>query len=107
MKTVTLSNRFYYHELDPEDASAIKSDLVLYNSMFHKAYKLVSLKYQGAYLKLNEIHKNLKKYYGTNDYFPLSCVRKAQSLLKANHEQHQNFIKQKKTTAQTNRNEDH
>ena len=39
MKTVTLSNRFYYHELDEKDASAIKNDLVLYNSMLHKAYK--------------------------------------------------------------------
>ena len=38
MKTVTLSNRFYYHELDEKDASAIKNDLVLYNSMLHKAY---------------------------------------------------------------------
>ena len=39
MKTVTLSNRFYYHELDEQDAQAIKNDILLYNQMLHKAYK--------------------------------------------------------------------
>ncbi len=77
MKTITLSNRFYYRELDEKDASAIKNDLVLYNSMLHKAYKLVSLKNKGAYIKSNEIHKELKSYYGTNDYFPQSVIWKA------------------------------
>ena len=42
MKTVTRSNRFYYHELDEKDASAIKNDLVLYNKMLHKAYEQVA-----------------------------------------------------------------
>ena len=59
MKTVTLSNRFYYHELDEKDASAIKNDLVLYNSMLHKAYKYLSLKNKGGYIKSSEIHKEL------------------------------------------------
>ena len=57
MKTGTLSNRFYYHELDEKDASAIKNDLVLYNKMLHKAYKYLSLKRKGMYIKSNEIHK--------------------------------------------------
>ena len=57
MKTGTLSNRFYYHELDEKDASAIKNDLVLYNKMLHKAYKYLSLKSKGMYIKSNEIHK--------------------------------------------------
>ena len=96
MKTVTLSNRFYYHELDEKDASAIKNDLVLYNSMLHKAYKYLSLKNKGVYIKSSEIHKELKHLYGTNDYFPLSCLWKAQHLLKANVEHHQLWLKQKK-----------
>ena len=37
MKTVTLSNRFYYSELNEQDAQAIKKDIVLYNRMLHKA----------------------------------------------------------------------
>ena len=96
MKTVTLSNRFYYHELDEKDASAIKNDLVLYNSMLHKAYKYLSLKNKGVYIKSSEIHKEHKHLYGTNDYFPLSCLWKAQHLLKANVEHHQLWLKQKK-----------
>ena len=36
------------------------------------------------------------RLYGTNDYFPLSCVWKAQHLLKANVEHHQLWLKQKK-----------
>ena len=96
MKTITLSNRFYYRELDEKDALAIKNDLVLYNSMLHKAYKFVSLKNKGLTIKSSEIHKQLKRDYGTNDYFPQSVLWKAQSLLKANHEHHQLIIKQKK-----------
>ena len=96
MKTVTRSNRFYYHELDEKDASAIKNDLMLYNSMLHKAYKYLSLKNKGVYIKSNEINKELKHLYGTNDYFPLSCLWKAQSLFKADYEHHQLWLKQKK-----------
>ena len=96
MKTITLSNRFYYRELDEKDSLAIKNDLVLYNSMLHKAYKLVSLKHKGVYIKSSDIHKELKCMYGTNDYFPCSVLWKAQSLLKANHEYHQLYVKQKK-----------
>ena len=100
MKTVTLSNRFYYHELDEKDASAIKNDLVLYNSMLHKAYKYLSLKNKGVYIKSSEIHKELKHLYGTNDCFPLSCLWKAQHLLKANVEHHQLWLKQSKADAE-------
>ena len=63
MKTGTLSNRFYYHELDEKDASAIKNDLVLYNSMIHKAYKYLSLKNKGVYIKSKEINKELMNWY--------------------------------------------
>ena len=80
MKTVTLSNHFYYSELNEQDAQAIKKDIVLYNRMLHKAYKMLSL----------------KKEFGTNDYFPLSCIWKAQHLLKANIEHHQLWSNQKK-----------
>ena len=100
MKTVTLSNRFYYHELDEKDASAIKNDLVLYNSMLHKAYKYLSLKNKGVYIKSSEIHKELKHLYGTNDYFPLSCLWKAQHLLKVNVEYRQLWLKQSKADAE-------
>ena len=48
MKTVTLSNRFYYRELDEQDAQAIKNDILLYNRMIRKAYKLLTLKFQGV-----------------------------------------------------------
>ena len=37
MKTVTLSNRFYYRELNEQDAQAIKNDILLYNQILHKA----------------------------------------------------------------------
>ena len=83
MKTVTLSNHFYYSELNEQDAQAIRKDIVLYNRMLHKAYKMLSLKNKGLYIKNGEIHKDLKKEFGTNDYFPLSCIWKAQHLLKA------------------------
>ena len=59
MKTVTLTNRFYYHELDEKDASAIKNDLVLYNSLLHKAYKYLSLKNKGVYINSYEFNKEL------------------------------------------------
>ena len=100
MKTVTLSNRFYYHELDEKDASAIKNDLMLYNSMLHKAYKYLSLRNKGVYIKSNEINKELKHLYGTNDSFPLSCLWKAQHLLKANIDHHQLWLKQSKADAE-------
>ena len=96
MKTVTLSNRFYYSELNEQDAQAIRKDIVLYNRMLHKAYKMLSLKNKGLYIKNGEIHKDLKKEFGTNDYFPLSCIWKAQHLLKANIEHHQLWLNQKK-----------
>ena len=96
MKTVTLSNHFYYSELNEQDAQAIRKDIVLYNRMLHKAYKMLSLKNKGLYIKNGEIHKDLKKEFGTNDYFPLSCIWKAQHLLKANIEHHQLWSNQKK-----------
>ena len=40
------------------------------------------------------------RLYGTNDYFPLSCVWKAQHLLEANVEYHQLWLKQSKADAE-------
>ena len=68
MKTITLSNRFYYHELDEKDVSAIKNDLVLYNSMLHKAYKMLTLKNKGIYMKTNP----------TTEYFLSLPTKKSQ-----------------------------
>ena len=65
MKTVTLSSRFYYSELNEQDAIAIRKDIVLYNRMLHKAYKTLSLKNKGLCIKNSEIHKDLKKEFGT------------------------------------------
>ena len=96
MKTITMSNRFYYHELNEQDAMVIKNDLVLYNSMLHKAYKYLSLKNQGINWEFESLNKELKRLYGTNDYFPLSCIWKAKHLLKSNYEHHQSVIKQRK-----------
>lgn len=39
MKVFSLSQRFYYKDLEREDVLVIKQDLVLYNSMLHKAFK--------------------------------------------------------------------
>ena len=96
MKTVTLSNHFYYSELNEQDAQAIRKDIVLYNRKLHKSYKKLRLKNKGLYIKNGEIHKDLKKEFGTNDYLPLSCIWKAQHLLKANIEHHQLWANQKK-----------
>ena len=96
MKTVTLSNRFYYRELNIQDASAIKNDILLYNQMLHKAYKYLTLKYQGINCDFDSLQKEMKRLYHTNDYFPLSVIWKAKHILKCNYEQYQLFIKQKK-----------
>ena len=96
MKTVTLSNRFYYSELDMNDAQAIKNDVVLYNRILHKAHKYLTLKNQGISWDFDSLNKQLKKEYRTNDYFPQSCIWKAQHILKSNHEHHQLWLKQKK-----------
>ena len=77
MKTVTLSNRFYYRELNEKDASAIKNDILLYNQMLHKAYKYLILKYQGINWDFDSLQKEMKRLYHTNDYFPLSVIWKA------------------------------
>ena len=47
MKTIPLSNRFFYHALNKQGALTIKNDLVLYHSLLHKAYKLLTFKNQG------------------------------------------------------------
>ena len=95
MKTVTLSNRFYYHELEPQDAQAIKNDILLYNQMFHKVYKLLTLKFQGIPWEFDSLQKEMKRMYKTNDYFPLSVIWKAKHMLKGNCEQYKRAVQQK------------
>ena len=95
MKTVTLSNRFYYRELDEQDAQAIKNDILLYNQMLHKAYKYLTLKFQGIPWNFESLQKEIKGQYHTNDYFPLSAIWKAKHMLKCNYEQNQKAIQQK------------
>ena len=88
MKTVTLSNRFYYRELDKQDASAIKNYIFLYNKMLHKTYNFLKLKYQGINWNFDSLQKEMKRLYHTNDYFPLSVIWKAKHILKCNYEQY-------------------
>ncbi|MBQ7889806.1 MAG: hypothetical protein IJ356_08590 [Erysipelotrichaceae bacterium] len=95
MKTVTLSNRFYYRELNEKDASAIKNDILLYNQMLHKAYKYLTLKYQGILWDFDSLQKEMKRLYHTNDYFPLPVIWKAKHILKCRYEQYQKAIQQK------------
>ena len=95
MKTVTLSNRFYYRELDEQDAQAIKNDILLYNQMLHKAYKYLTLKFQGILWDFDSLQKEMKRLYHTNDYFPLSAIWKAKYMLKCRYEQYQKTIQQK------------
>ena len=95
MKTVTLSNRFYYRELDEQDAQAIKNDILLYNQMLHKAYKYLTLKFQGIPWNFESLQKEIKGQYHTNDYFPLSAIWKAKHMLKCRYEQYQKAIQQK------------
>ena len=95
MKTVTLSNRFYYRELDEQDAQAVKNDILLYHQMLHKAYKWLSLKFQGIPWDFESLQKEMKRLYNTNDYFPLSVIWKAKHILKCNYEQHKKAVQQK------------
>ena len=84
MKTITLSNRFYYRELSVEDTKCIKHDLMLYNSMLHYAYKKL-YEIQFYHVKMDmSLQKHLKEKYETNDYFPLSVINEAKGILKSN-----------------------
>ena len=96
MKVMTLSNRFYYRELDEDVRNTIKHDLKTYNSMLHTAYKLLyDKKYKNA-----EISKSLqiflKEKYHTSDYMPLSAINEARSLLKSQKAQNRRLLKQSK-----------
>ena len=83
MKVFSLSQRFYYKDLDIEDGLVIKNDLILYNSMLHKAFKRV---YDHAFkdAKYDESdQKFIKSFYGTSDYLPLSAIHEAKALIKS------------------------
>ena len=94
MKCPSYSNRFYYKELSEEDASCIKKDLILYNSMLHTAYKKLYLTCFHGVKDAVSLQKQLKAKYGTNDYFPSSAIHEARALLKSNIEINQRLKKE-------------
>jgi len=96
MKTLSYSNRFYYRELDKRYADMIKEDLRLFTSMLHKTYKYKMLQENGVTLPFKSLNKQLKILYGTNDYFPLSTIWQANAIIKANKENHKNYINRMK-----------
>ena len=89
MAKITISStRVYYNELHSEDASMIKHDICVYQSMRKKAYKELYDNYTyGNQLTVNP--KYLKSIYPTNDYFPLSAIAESKSLLKSQKTWHQ------------------
>ena len=48
MKTITCSDRVYYDELLPEEAQAIRQDILLYHSILHTTYRLLTLSLSDA-----------------------------------------------------------
>ena len=44
MKTITCSDRVYYDELLPEEAQAIRQDILLYHLILHATYRYLTLK---------------------------------------------------------------
>ena len=104
MKTISMSNRFYYSELDFNDSIMIREDLRLYNSMVRKAYKYLYLSHIGTSLPFISLQKQMKLEFDTNDYFPQSVIWQAKAILKSNIECHKNYIdKMKKRIKQINK----
>ena len=96
MAKITISStRVYYKELHHEDASMIKHDINIYQSMRKKAYKELYDNYVYGN-KLNVNPKYLKGIYSTNDYFPLSAIAESKSLLKSQKTWHQKRVKNNK-----------
>ena len=94
MKTITCSDRVYYDELLPEEAQAIRQDIQLVHSILHTAYRYLTLKARGIPFPFEEsLHKELKRRYHTNDYFPLAAMWEAQHQLKADFENHERWKK--------------
>ena len=94
MKTITCSDRVYYDELLPEEAQAIRQDSLLYHSILHTAYRNLTLKARGIPFPFEEsLHKELKRRYHTNDYFPCAAQWEAQHQLKADFENHERWKK--------------
>ena len=94
MKTITCSDRVYYDELLPEEAQAIRQDIQLVHSILHTAYRYLTLKARGIPFPFEEsLHKELKRRYHTNDYFPLTALWEAQHQLKADFENHERWKK--------------
>ena len=58
MKTITCSDRIYVDELLPEEAQAIRQDILLYHSILHTIYRLLTLKARGIPFPFEEsLHK--------------------------------------------------
>ena len=68
MKTITCSDRIYYDELLPEEAQALRQDILLYHSILHTTYRYLTLKDWGIPLPFEEsLQKELKRWFYTND----------------------------------------
>ena len=94
MKTITCSDRIYYDELLPEEAQAIRQDIQLVHSILHTTYRYLTLKARGIPLPFEEsLHKEFKRRYHTNDYFPCAAQWEAQHQLKADFENHERWKK--------------
>lgn len=90
MPKITIpSTRVYYKELSYDDALSVHQDIVLYQSMLHKAYR-------EAYLDHRINSKYLKNIYHTNDYFPLSAISEANGILRSQKTWHKKTISMKR-----------
>ncbi|MEG0274857.1 MAG: hypothetical protein RR690_06980 [Longicatena sp.] len=83
MKTVTMSQRFYYQELEDNVRECVRYDIETYASMLHKAYRMLYDIYFYNAPKPQNMCKDLKQQYHTSDYLPLSAINEARGILKS------------------------
>lgn len=83
MAKICISSTRCYDTTINELASVWCQDLELYNKMVRYAYKVVLDNYRYHNFDIKTLHKHLKQKYHTNDYFPLSAVSKAKTILKS------------------------
>ncbi|WP_028044523.1 hypothetical protein [Candidatus Stoquefichus massiliensis] len=77
MLRITISStRVYYKDLSLDDALTVHHDIVLYQSILHKAYREEYYDH-----KMNP--KYLKNIYHTSDYLLLSAISEARGILKS------------------------
>lgn len=73
MPRITISStHVYYKDLSLDDALTVHHDIVLYQSMLHKAYR-----------EEYHDHKMNPSIYHTSDYLPLSAISEARGILKS------------------------